>query len=93
MGRRRRREHHDVYVVDDGTMDTVLSIDGIEHRFSGDAMRRHQTGRRMYEPYQKDIDEQVQNVVDSDERYWKKKKKSGHFRRSQKTSLLGRWIR
>ena len=72
---RRRRERHDVSLVDDGTMDTVLSIDGIEHRFSGDAMRRHRTGRHMFEPYKVDVDYQVQSVVDSDERYWKKKRK------------------
>ena len=38
---------HEVYLVDDGTMDTVISVDGEQHRFDGEyasQFRNKQTG-------------------------------------------------
>lgn len=60
------------FLVDDGTLDTVIEIEGIEHRLSSDAIRRHQTGRLMFEPYLTDMKFWVKEIIESDSRYWNK---------------------
>jgi len=55
------------YIIDDGTLDTCLEINGIEHRLSGETIRRHKDGT----PYKADLEYWVKEIINSDERYWK----------------------
>ena len=65
MVRRKRKKRPEYFIVDDGTMDTVINIGGIEHRTSSESYRWRK-GRRV----KKDVEAMVDEIVESDERYW-----------------------
>ena len=53
-------ENHEIYLCDDGTMDTVISIDGEEHRFDGEyASQFRDTEGNMTENGLKELAEEI----------------------------------
>ena len=63
-------QDYEVQLLDDGTLDTVIEVDGIEHRFSGEfaAHWRDETGALSEEG----LKELAANVIEDDERHWGK---------------------
>jgi len=49
-----------VELLDDGTLDTVISVDGVEHRFNEDRPRRSRRAIRQL----------AIDAIESDERHW-----------------------
>ena len=54
------------YLIDDGTLDTVIQIDGIEHRFSSEYVKRDEDRSLSDEEFYRLAEE----VIESDERHW-----------------------
>jgi len=63
-------QDYEVQLLDDGTLDTVIEVDGIEHRFSGEfaAHWRDETGALSEEG----LKELAANAIEDDERHWGK---------------------
>ena len=59
----------EVRLIDDGTLDTVISVDGIEHRFDAEyaSSWRFSDGAMSV----KDLIELAKQAIDDDERHWK----------------------
>ncbi|MAE85940.1 MAG: hypothetical protein CMB80_24600 [Flammeovirgaceae bacterium] len=59
-------EIFEVWLIDDGTLDTVIEVNDIEHRFSDTSYWRDKNG----ELSKKGLIELAKEVIESDERYW-----------------------
>ena len=59
-------ETFEVWLIDDGTLDTVIEVNDIEHRFSDTSYLRDETGALS----EKGLIELAKEVIESDERYW-----------------------
>ncbi len=59
---------YSVLLLDDGTMDTVISVDGIEHRFDGDyaSEYRDEDGAMTVEG----LEALGRDAIEADERHW-----------------------
>ena len=60
---------YEVYLLDDGTMDTVIEIDGIEHRFDGEYASYYRA--KMGEMTIVGLEMLARECIDEDERHWK----------------------
>ena len=60
---------YEVYLLDDGTMDTVIEIDGIEHRFDGEYASYYRA--EMGEMTVDGLEMLAKEAIDEDERHWK----------------------
>ena len=60
--------HYQVWLVDDGTLDTVIEINDIEHRFSTEyaAHWRDETGALSDEG----LEVMARDAIDHDDRHW-----------------------
>ena len=60
---------YDVYLLDDGTMDTVIEINGIEHRFDGEYTSNYRT--KTGEMTLVGLELLARECIDEDDRHWK----------------------
>jgi len=59
-----RGKKYIIYLEDDGTMDTVISINGIEHRLNSEDRPENDKDFTNW------ILEIAENIIETDERYW-----------------------
>lgn len=57
---------YEVFLGDDGTLDTIIVLSGITHRLDSEGIRRH----KDCTPYKTDIIQACENIIESDPRYW-----------------------
>ena len=60
---------YEVYLLDDGTMDTVIEIDGIEHRFDSEYASFYRA--KMGEMTIDGLEMLAKECIDEDDRHWK----------------------
>ena len=59
-------ETFEVWLIDDGTLDTVIEVNDIEHRFSDTSYLRDKNGVLS----EKGLIELAKEAIESDDRYW-----------------------
>jgi|TARA_R100001530_G_scaffold126123_1_gene94861 hypothetical protein len=60
---------YDVFLLDDGSLDTVIEIDGIEHRFDSEYASFYRA--KMGEMTIDGLEMLAKECIDEDDRHWK----------------------
>jgi len=54
------------YLEDDGTLDTVINLEGKTYRLNSECIRRHQRGKHIFEPFVLDIKEICISILEGE---------------------------